>query len=210
MGRAKSGHRRGSRTCRWPILPVTRAPAGRIIRMPTTGWLGTTAPAPPRGPRSPTSCGGSLYRRVLLIRQPAVAGLDSAQPTDTNGAPLDLSRFEAGNAPTAQLLQLCRFLGVAEPRQRPTAVSQHSQPEQRRRGWDVPAVEPGPAVRPRSGHRPPRELDKNGVYFGRFTHGKPRSPAAPRPAGALATQDESTPTTTGPTRMPPPPTPWES
>ena len=117
--------------------------------------------------------GGSLYRRVLLIRQPAVAGLDSAQPTDTNGSPLDLSRFEAGGTPP-----LLNFYSCADFSAWRNPVSGrlqfHSIHSLNNEGAAGTFPLSNPALR--FGHDPvtglPRELDRNGVYFGRFTHGE--------------------------------------
>ncbi|MFM7160701.1 MAG: type II secretion system protein J [Planctomycetaceae bacterium] len=117
--------------------------------------------------------GGSLYRRVLLIRQPAVAGLDSAQPTDINGAPLDLSMFEAGGTPP-----LLNFYSCADFSAWRNPISGrlqfHSIHSLNNEGAAGTFPLSNPALR--FGHDPvtglPRELDKNGLYFGRFTHGE--------------------------------------
>ncbi|MFM8289657.1 MAG: type II secretion system protein J [Planctomycetaceae bacterium] len=146
--------------------------------------------------------GGSLYRRVLLIRQPAVAGLDSAQPTDINGAPLDLSMFEAGGTPP-----LLNFYSCADFSAWRNPISGrlqfHSIHSLNNEGAAGTFPLSNPALR--FGHDPvtglPRELDKNGLYFGNSPTGKPRSPAARRLAGVSATPVASTPTTTGPIRM---------
>jgi len=120
---------------------------------------------------------GSLYRRVLLIRQPAVAGLDSAHPTDSFGNPLSLAEFEAGGG--LNFYSCADYSAFLHPDSgRLQFHSIHSLNNEGGAG-SFPLSNP----RWRFGHDPktglPRETakrypnpDLGPVYFGRFTQGE--------------------------------------